>query len=404
MARAGSLLGQFAWTGGGRLAAALVQAGTFVVLARAATPAEFGAVASVTGVVVVAQALLDLGVTAHMTKVRAAEADHGAIRTSVLYTVASSLLLGIAGSLVMLVVGGVGLPLAFALAPLSLQYAFERIADVLMCIPLADGNSRPSAINLLTRRLLGLALLLALLAVGVTAILAFTAAMSVAAAVNAYTAFLYTRRMIPTATEPLRVLLGNSRPFWVNSVAVQARTLDATVVATVGGAHMSGVYAAASRLTSTFRIIPNSLAAVLLPGVSRAHATGVGMRSLVRPSALVLGVSSLLYLVGAAISPWVIPLLLGSEYTESVGATQVILLGMPFAAATSLLTSILQGIGHQRYVGTVAVVFTASALGLVALGALLGPVEAAFGLSISFVLQAVLLAGRLVVVVRRPGG
>lgn len=401
MAKATSLLAQFAWTGGGRLAAALVQAVTFVVLARAATPPEFGAVAAATGVVVVAQAFLDLGVTAQMTKVRAAQAQHGSVRTSVKYTVASSLLLGAIGVGVLLVVGSLGAPLALALAPLSLQYAFERIADVLMCIPLADGNSRPSAINLLTRRIMGLALLVGLLVAGGAAVLSFTLAMSAAALMNACTAYAYTRRMIPAAQEPLRALIRSSRPFWVNSVAVQARTLDATVVAAVGGAHMSGVYAAASRLTSTFRIIPNSLAAVLLPGASRAHSSGAGLRHLARPSGIVFGASSVLYLVGAALAPWLIPLVLGVEYRDSVGPTQVILLGMPFAAATSLLTSILQGVGYQRYVGIVAVIFTTSALALVALGALLGPVQAALGLSISFVVQAALLGGRLMVFLRR---
>lgn len=389
------LLRDFAAITLGRVASAVLQAGLFVLLARSISPGDFGVVVATTGLLVFLQAVADFGITALLSQVRVQSEDDGLVRAGAFFSIWSSCALAVVCA-VLLISFSFSQPIYLMLVPLAATAALERVADTYMAVALADGRAARNVANLTARRVVALAAFILLAVVGrVDPVLSFGISTVSAAILSAFSAT-RTVRISRSVTVRARELLLQSWPFWMNSMAVQGRNLDAAVVGAVAGPVISGLYGAAARLTTVFRIVPTSLATALLPNVSRLVGSGDRLKVLIRPVSAVMLVSSMMYCAAAIVVPFIVPVMLGAEYAAVVDVIQVTLVGMPFAAAASLSSSILQGLGLKHYVGGVSVVFTLVCLGFVAAGALVeGPVGAAWGLAGSFVVQAGLLSYKL---------
>src|SRR5699024_7449831 len=134
--------------------------------------------------------------------------------------------------------------------------------------------------------------------------------------------------------EPLRAVLDLARPYWINTLAVQLRNLDAGIVGAMASPGVAGYYASASKLTSPLRMLPTSLAVVILPHAARTRRDSAKtIANLVLLSGALVGIIyiSLIFLV-----PWLVPIFLGSEYQPSIVPLQIVLMGLVFAAFTSL--------------------------------------------------------------------
>jgi O-antigen/teichoic acid export membrane protein len=399
-----SFFGQFAWVSGGRLLAAALQAVSLIFVARFLAPAEFGVLATVVSLATVLQAVLDFGVGTYITRERAANPNSGGIATALRFNAVTST------ALAAIVVVGLSLmglfvsPTYFLMLPLAFWLSGERNADARLTVVFADGDAWINVTNLLSRRLAGLIGFLALVSVGVEPLFSYSLALAVAAIASSLFANVYVRRRVDAAPSlTYRELIGESVHYWANSVATQARNLDVVIVGALAGSVAAGFYASASRLTTPLRILPTSLASVLIPAATRAVSAGRSLSPLLKSAAALLAGVTFLYALIYVAAPWFVPLALGDAYVPAIPVIQIVLLGLPFAACASLCNALLQAIGEKRFVATAATISTVFCLVAVALATIAaGAVGAAWALTASFALQAILAAAKLVPSVR-PG-
>lgn len=361
-----------------------------VLVARAVSPAEFGLLAAVLGVATLLQTTFDMGVQTFTTKERAAYGDVGTVATALRFNSVTALLVLAIATLLLVVAAIVISPAIYLLLPLAIWVSAERTADVRLVISLADGDLNVNGINLVGRRALAIVIFIASQPLAVQPLLGYSLSVAIGGMASALFAYSYVRtRVTASPSLSFRSLLRQSWPYWVNSVATQARNLDSTVVAVVAGPLQAGLFSVSSRLTSPLRLLPTALSMVLLPNAARGDGSKVVIGGLLRLTAIAVGVSSAIYAVIFLMTPGIIAVVLGSTYADSALPVQIVLCGLPFAAVTSMLSSILQGRNHKNFVALVSTLFAVGCLAVVAVGAVVyGAVGAAIGLSGSLVLQS----------------
>lgn len=387
---------QFAWVSGGRILAALIQALIMLLLVRAVSPAEFGFFAGVYGVLTVVQTFFDFGLPTLVSRERAKRANPGVVTGALHLNNALSLAMGLSLVVVIGLLGATTNSQFFLLLPLGVWAAAERNADAWLVVVFADGDARINTTNLVSRRLGNLALFAALtIWTGIDPVLGFGISSAAAACASWVFAHSYVkRRLAPAEGIRATVLFRMSYPYWINSVATQARNLDATIIGLVAGPAQAGFYAAAARLTNPLRILPTSLAAVLLPASSSRNSSN--MRGLLKLVMIVVGGLALLYLALGLAFPILVPLVLGEAYVGAVPALQITAAGLIFASAAALLSSLMQGVGLKHFVAGTAVLTTVVCLVGVGFGGFFwGASGAAAGLGFSFLLQSIVLATRM---------
>jgi O-antigen/teichoic acid export membrane protein len=384
---------QFGWVSTGRLIGALIQAVTLALVARWAGPEGFGAVGVALAVVIVLQTITDLGLPTYIVRERAARPMSPTIRRALEMNNVTALWMSLTIFVAFAGFALVSQPVFFDLLPIAIWAAVDRNTDTWLGVTLADGHARLNATMAVTRRFLVLTTMVGLDATGVAPLVSFSAALAVVGvAVNQYAHRYVSKRVArPDVRPPARPILLASRPYWVTSVATQIRSLDTIVVGAIAGTSQAAFYAAASKITSPLRILPTSMAVVLVPAAARA---GVRQLSTVRrPAIAMITGMSLIYAASAAAAPWVVPMTLGPEYQGAVIPIQIVLAGLIFAALGSILTAILQGIGSGKSVAWIAVFSTVVCLGGVLVGAIaLGALGAAIAMSASFLVQAIVLS------------
>jgi len=380
---------QLVWVASGRILAAVLQAVLLILVARALEVAEFGHLMAFVGVVTLAQVLVDCGVSMFVTRERAAAPESGGVTAALRFTVVSSSLLllmlaaGLAASAVLVS------PVYWSMLPLVLWAAGERNADSRLSVAFADGDVHVSVLNLVTRRSCTILLFEAAVRGDVPPVLAFSIAAATTALGSATFANLYIRRRV-TAPPSLsfRELLRLSRPYWVWNIASQARNLDALLVSAFAGAVQTGIYSSGSRLINPLQILPASLASILLPASARGLKSRRSLGRLIALTFVVVVALTVVYAAIFAATPWLVREGLGARYEGSADVIRIILLGLPFASATALFTSILIGRGHGHAVAVVSSASTTCSLaGICVVAPFTGASGAATVLSASFVAQ-----------------
>ncbi len=388
---------QVAWVTAGRIMAAGLQAVLLVLAARTLPVSEFGLFTAYLGIVTLAQAFSDCGVIAFMSRERAAHPTSGAVATSLRFTSFSAA--------VVVVVSGGGLAVAAALIsptfwpmlPLAIAAAGERNADSRLAVAFADGDVHVSMYNLVARRISAIVLFLALERSGLDPLLSFSTAAAVAAVGSATFANLYIRRRVTTPSDlSYRDLLRKARAFWLTSIAVQARNLDAVLVASLAGGTQAGLYSSGSRLIGPLQLVPSALASVLLPASARSRRSRAAVGRLLKVSTVVVAGLCVVYAGLFLAAPVLVERGLGPRYAGAETVIRIILVGLPFSSAGSLLTAILQGQGRARAVATSwTVSTTVCLLGVAVVAPFEGANGAAAVLSLSFAVQFVALSSSL---------
>ncbi len=393
--------GRFLWVSGGRVLGALLQFALILLLIRRMPPGDFGFLSAVLGVVVLAQTGFDLGIGTFIIRERARAPCNGAIAVAVRLNGRLSLLLFVLFGGTLAVLGGTVDLRFLLLVPLAASAAGERNADALLGIAFADGDVWINTLNLVGRRLAAIALFGLFGALDVAALPGYAMAVAIPALVSATAAQrVVAPRLAPPDATAWRDILRNASAYWINSVATQARNLDVSVAALFGSAIATGHYGAVSRLTMPLRILPTSLAGLLLPVAARRNAAT--LMPLVLGVAAATGIMAVLFTCIALMLPFATPRLLGADYAGAIPALQVACGGLVFASAASLLGALLQGVGLRRFVAASATAMTLVCLGGVAIGmSLAGAAGAAVGLSAGFVAQSALLAIRLFLFISR---
>lgn len=376
----------------------LVRAITLVLLARLETPETFGVYAAVLGMLVVAKALADLGLTKFITRAKSSPSVPGSRDIGVALAINGfvTLAFGITALIVgALIVWSFGYNWLF-LVPLGIAGALEKNADTWFALPLAEGRTHWVGLDLIVRRVLALIVFLSLLGLmGAEPVFALAVGELVASVSSVVLArYLSSGQKADACLGLAKRVLVSARPYWLNSLAMHSRNLDVLLVSTFASTVQSGLFAAATRLTGPLLLIPSALATVLLPHAAR----GKSSRRATERFVLWISIGSLGFASAlAAIVPVGVPIVLGNEYAESVRAMQVIVIGLPLLVYSNLMCSWLQGVGLAREVGRASVFYACILLPSVAVGASL---YGAFGSAIGTVTASLIFALMVLAIVR----
>jgi len=385
------VLRQYASVTAGYAGSAVIRAVGLIVLARLALPADFGLFSAVAGVIVIAQAALDLGLARLILREHGGGEAARVVRSALRLNIALSTVLGVVGLTGLALVGTLVDGRILFLLPLAVAAAAEKNADTSLSVAIAEGRGDVNTVNLIARRMLALSVFLCLALTGLVeaTLLAYACGEAVSALFAAVLARRQIRGSVPDGPPlPYRRTARLGAPFWINSLATQTRNLDVLLITSIAGSTQGGFYASATRLTGPLQLLASSAATVLLPVAARS-----ARRSRVFLAALVVsGLMALVYALLAALAPFFVPLLLGDAYVPAVPVIQIVLAGLPFACLSAVLASALQGWRRADVVATTAVLFTVVCLGGAIVGGVAtGAAGAALGLALAYLLQAGIL-------------
>lgn len=378
----------------GNILSSIVRAFTLVFLARLVSPSEFAIYTGIFGVLVLLKSASDLGIHKYVLRERASRPASAAVT--------QALKINNGASLALLAISALGLT-AFAyfadwqyiaLVLLAAVAALEKNADTWFSVLLADNRVRIVSADRAVRRLIALGILVLLVSLGWTSPLAGIVVGDLVAAAGSYgLSRMKVARELPVLAESRRrEVLNESFPFWINGLAMNTKWLDVAIVGLVASPIQSGYFAVGSRISGPLRMIPSTMAPILISHASRTEE--VSKRSLVMITAVVTGGFVLLSLVLIPLIPWIIRAFLGAEYVGSAVPMQIIVMALPIQVLGGLVSAVLQGAGLSRVVSRASLVYVVAYLSSLAVGALLGGASgAAWSTLLSQSLFAVLLLG-----------
>lgn len=375
---------------GARLFATGMQAVAVVLLGRTTSPAVFGEVAVVLSLLAFAAGVADLGTPPFLAKSYAEQRwaeVRGSLRLNRLTTAALAVLAGLVVSVEAALLGT-----SVVLGLLAVSVALEKNSDTALSVPVAQGRSGVVAINLTVRRVLVLVVFVATLLATRDGLLAYVLASLAGAVGGQVHVSLQIRRSVPAegATMPLAQVARRSFPYAVGNITAQARSLDSTIIGAVAGTVQTGLYAAASRLTSPFALVPGALAATALPHSTRLDRPGA-QRFVLRLLLLHAGMIACLLPVAMFAAP-IMELLFGHDYLGAAPSLAVLAIGVPIIGLSSVLGSVAQGQHLERMVAVNGTLFAGVTLAALWVGALLGSsLGAALGLVVSYAVKCVAL-------------
>ena len=384
-------LGRIGGVAGALVVGQLVLGVTYVVGARAISPATLGLIATCAAIGQVAATVVDLGMINYLVRetaagridvarARAVVAGKRPWALLVLLLVGigtSALLAPTAGSAVLLAV--VGVAMYEAQTANGLLRAQERFAK--------------ASTGQLSGRVGGLAVafVLALSGVGEVALAAAIPASFLLEAVIDR-AFLGSAAQRRRPTSELVEHHRESVGFGLANLAASAQQLDTPLVTAGAGAFQAGLYAAGGRLLGPLTFLANSLGMVAAPWLARAGTDEAALRVEERRVLRVGAALCAAPLIAAVVGPPLIPLLLGQEYASSGTVFAILAIGAAVVTLNQPFAVIAQNRGRQQAVAVGIAV--GLAFGLVAtyvLSSFGGAVWAAIGYVVSQLVIFVLL-------------
>ena len=377
-----------------RLIASVLQAISFVVLARSVTLGEFG----ITNTVVVSGALLmviaDLGISTFLLKAHA-RADP-MTRDALALNISSTVLFGLLGAAATVVFVATSHSDLAVLALIPIALAMEKNFDTSSAVPIADGKFVAVAVGIMVRRGLSLAVFLPLILLDTDPIVAFSISLFCGALsaqiVLRFATRKRTRHVVPLSSQ-LRVLRVTV-PYLVSNASSQSRQLDVPIVQMTLNSAAAGLYSGPARLIGPIALVAISASQVLIPRISRQ------VRPQPRTIARKLGIFLLVAFAAAwplaFAAPLVVVFLFGDAYVDAAGVAFWLTLALPFVAFSTPLGSTLQALEDERYVAVNGAVFALLFVAASIVGCLvLGVVGAAVALLATYSLKCLSLLFKL---------
>lgn len=357
-----------------RIAAGLTQAVMFLVLARVVEVAEFGAVSAFVGLATFLTAVSDLGVGTLLVRVRAV-APRSSMVPAILRVNLWSIAALMSGMLLIWWIAFLPLVSALSVVLIVIWVGCERSGETWSGIALADGRVMVTFALVVTRRVVPLGLMLAMLAVDVDGVLAFAIAQTAGGVVGVV---LIRALVAPTIrrrpSAPAHLVLRAAAPYWLTVAAAQAREAESFVVSAVAGPVVAATYGLAQRLTKPLQLFALSMAQVVLPTSARAEVAE--RQVMLRQNVIATSVLTLACLALAPTLQLLVPLAFGARYAHAVPEAQIALMGAAVAAMSSPMASLLQGMGLQKATMRISVVSAVCTLTGVAVAT---PLGGAFG-------------------------
>lgn len=358
---------------------------TFWLVARSLTPAELGSVTAAIGVATLLLTALDFGINSLTIRQLARNPHDLEVFSSTLG--AKVVTSGGVGLAWMLVVGAVAIanPAWWSLVPLGAYIALSDIASTLTVVARSREQMHISAITQIVQKAACLIATSAALYLLADVRYAFPLGLVLGSAASVGVAIYLLDPECRTISRPtpgsIAHLWRTSAGFGWSGLAAQVQRVDIAIVAALAGPAAAGLYAAPSRLTNLLTILPTALSAALFPRVAGASGRGgKARRDVLMAIGFTLALSTLAMAIIFSLADWIVPLLLGDDYRDSVPVLRAFLIGLVCMCANAPLAALLQAEGYERYVAKV--VGAASIVGLIAIaiGALsYGAVGAAAG-------------------------
>lgn len=139
-------------------------------------------------------------------------------------------------------------------------------------------------------------------------------------------------------------LLTEGTKFWgVNIGQTVTFRADQLLLGALSGAHEVGIYAVALTPTNLMQVISNTLGQVMFRQAAIGKLT---LRTTLRTIATAFGVTFVYGLILWFLSPFLIPLVFGEAYADSVKVVRILLLGELFLSPYLIIVRILSGLNH----------------------------------------------------------
>lgn len=384
----------------------IFQALSLVLLVRWVGAETFGLIAVITGIAAVVYTLSDWGAASHLPRSKA-RGDLPAVVTGLRLSVLGNSVAGTVFTVVILYLSFVrDWNLWLCVIPLAL--GAEQYIEAALTLSVADRSKRVVLISIALRRISSLGVFVGAHWLGMEALGAYSLGLAASTVLGlVHVAIDVRRRTSGVSAGRLRIsLLKSLLPYVVANLSSSSRNLDTSIVAAVTSAHGAGLYSAAFRLTKPLNQVGGAASAVLLPHAARSSVANVQL------AAKRLSLVSVLALVPAAVlgcfSESIVVTLFGVEFVSSAPAFAWALMSIAPVCLAPPLGSLLQGVGHERFVAWNGVIFGVVTLVAVWVGAVIfGVSGAAGGLTIAYCLKSAFLAARIGALkndVRQPEG
>lgn len=375
-----------------RLVSSIGQALMLIVLARGAGPEDFTGVVVITGVGMFLGTLLDFGTSAVLIVERARDRVSQSVAELVswaLQVVPISIVATV--SIVAPLDLSVGMVISLAIGTwLAIDFLCEKLFGILI----ADARQASVSVLIITRRVLPLAIQVALLALGTTAVNAYSAGLVVGTAATAAVSWGVAveaplRRMLTLRRPPSVRTLRHAWWYFLAGLSSQGRELEVAALHVVGTG--SAGYALAYRVFKPLSILGSTMAQVTLAGVAR-DGRRAGQRSTILVlSGLAVSGAALAVALAPALA-WGLAKLAGPEYSGLNTLAAALLIAALAAAVSAPLGSMLQAGGQQVAVALNGVFFSVVATaGCVGVGATAGAAGAAIWVAGSYACKLVSL-------------
>lgn len=283
------------------------------------------------------------------------------------------------------------------------NFASSQLLDVLNAV---GRMSRSAAVNTIGHGLTALTLLL-LFVTDTTTVAAAIAAYLIGFLGRTWISLAMARRDDDCSAGALapdggRQLLSQGLKFWGMTLGqAVAFRIDLLLLGFIASAHAVGIYAVAVTPAGLTQVISNSLSQV----VYREAAIGkLRIRRLFAWAFVALCVAGAYATVLAIAAPWVMPLVFGSEYSESVPVVRILLIGEVALAPYLVLVRGLAGYNAPWWASVSGLFGSVVMFGCVAmLTPQFGVIGAAAGVSIAYVLMLLIALVGLAFLNRSPG-
>lgn len=342
----------------------MLQALTFLLLARWSSVEQFALIASFLAASIFLHTVFDLGLSTYIIKTRSEDPKNPEIAESLFY---NSIALTITGCAIFITLISTNFFDIYSSLWLSIWFALEKVSDTWLCVHQGDGSNKLISLSVLRRRSVSLSIFFALYHFGLNPILSFSIGLGAGSLYSFASLINLTRQNISLNNHfhPFR-LIKKTYPYWINSIAAQIRNLDVMLLTVLAGATQGAQLAIANRLISPLSMVASSMAMVLLPAVAKKEITSkhyhrIGLLTTAGASAPILAL--------ILIADSLVPLALGPQYISSIPVIQIVATGLIALSADAIYSSILQGRGMAKTVATIsgsASIFYIGALVLVA--------------------------------------
>ncbi|WP_299256764.1 MATE family efflux transporter [uncultured Kushneria sp.] len=328
---------RFSWALLGRVFGAVVQALMLLLYARWSTVEEFGTTISLMTISVVAYVITDVGFSP-FTIVAYAKNENKKVESIFCYEKWVLILTVVVLEIVFFTVGHLMMML------IPIWAAFEKRADLWLCLAQAEGDNKKISYEIIKRRMLSLVVYISLVGMSINNIYAFTGALLAGGVYSLWSVSKNNEVFLKSNDVSAICVLKESVFYYINSIAAQMRNLDVPLVNLFGGNVQGGMFAIVNRIISPMTMVATSVSMVIMPAITKKEIKGEKVVSLLF---LTIVLSSIPIVVLYFFAPY-ITLVVGSKYQHAVKLIELTCLGLFFYSAANMFISVLQGMSKAK--------------------------------------------------------